>query len=364
MKLSYNQRDDLLRRLPELKLSYENIHKKVSSDMYWLIPKGRKHLAWFTYFEDKRVCIFIELAIGTQKSIKDMYIVPQFFEKKLVLGTIFYGTLFTVNERKFFSIESLHYYKGKNVETHDEQYKLGLLKNVFDTELKQSILTNKGIGFGLPIIETSFETALMCAKQVPYEVYSIQNRDFLGRTNLFNSTLYKTSFVDESENKIFAVKPELQNDVYHLFVRNKNKTGHDSLEFFDVAAIPDYKTSVMMNRLFRNIKENENLDALEESDDDNEFENINEDKFVNLDKCVNMECVYNKKFDRYVPLKVASNQGVVVSRHILDAAKPISGTSYTKHNSAYTNNDGYGHTRKNNQIRTPYVNQKQYNPKL
>ena len=77
MKLSYNNRDELLRRLPNLKLSYENIHKKVFSEMYFLIPKGKKHLAWFTYFEDKKVCIFIELNQGADKSIKDMYIVPQ-----------------------------------------------------------------------------------------------------------------------------------------------------------------------------------------------------------------------------------------------------------------------------------------------
>ena len=104
MKLSYNNRDELLRRLPDLKLSYENIHKKVFSEMYFLIPKGKKHLAWFTYFEDKKVCIFIELNQGADKSIKDMYIVPQVFDKKMVLGTIFYGTLFTMNEKKFYSI--------------------------------------------------------------------------------------------------------------------------------------------------------------------------------------------------------------------------------------------------------------------
>jgi len=320
MKLSYNQRDDLLKRLPELKLSYENIHKKVSSDMYWVIPKGKKHLAWFTYFEDKRVCIFIELAVGAQKSIKDMYIVPQFFDKKLVLGTIFYGTLFTMNESKFFSIENIHYYKGKQVEANNEQDKLGLLKNIFDKELKQSIVTNRGIGFGLPIIESSFENAISCARQLPYEVYSIQNRDFHGKTNLYNSTIYKTTTDDNIENKIFSVKPDLQNDVYHLFVRNKNHDVPNDLEFFDIAAIPDYKTSVMMNQIFRNIKENANLDTLEESDDDDDFENIKDDKFVTLDKWVNMECVYNRKFDKYVPLKV-STHGNIVYRHLLDVKK-------------------------------------------
>ena len=42
-------------------------------------------------------------------------------------------------------------------------------------------------------------------------------------------------------------------------------------EYVDVALIPDFNTSVMMNKLFRNIKENSNLDALEESDDEAEL---------------------------------------------------------------------------------------------
>jgi hypothetical protein len=124
-------------------------------------------------------------------------------------------------------------------------------------------------------------------------------------------------------------------------VKSGNNNGYNSensLEFFDIAAIPDYKTSVMMNRLFRKIKENENLDALEESDDDDEFENMNDDKFVNLDRCVKMECMYNKKFDKYVPLKVAI-QGNIISRQILDSKKSVPVTkSMNVTNLSKTNN--------------------------
>jgi hypothetical protein len=316
MKLSYNNRDELLRRLPDLKLSYENIHKKVFSEMYFLIPKGKKHLAWFTYFEDKKVCIFIELNQGTEKSIKDMYIVPQVFDKKMVLGTIFYGTLFTMNEKKFYSIENIHYYRGKNVEFNDEQYKLGLLRNIFEHDLKQTIITNRGICFGLPIIESSFENAIACAKQLPYEIYSIQNRDFNGKTNLYNSTLYKCTDVDENENKIFSVRPDIQNDVYHLYVRSGNNG--NNLEFFDIAAIPDYKTSVMMNKLFRNIVENARLDAQEESEDEVEFENTEPDKYVSLHKEFMMVCQFHKRFCRWVPIQLSALQTSSLSHIITD----------------------------------------------
>ena len=35
------------------------------------------------------------------------------FEKKMVLGTIMYGTLFNVNGNQFFSVENIHFYKGE-----------------------------------------------------------------------------------------------------------------------------------------------------------------------------------------------------------------------------------------------------------
>jgi hypothetical protein len=59
-----------------------------------------------------------------------------------------------------------------------------------------------------------------------------------------------------------------------------------------------------MNKLFRIIKENNDLDALEESDDEEEFENPNIDKFVNLEKSYKMICNLNKKFKKWVPIKI------------------------------------------------------------
>ena len=66
-----------------------------------------------------------------------------------------------------------------------------------------------------------------------------------------------------------------------------------------------------MNNLFRNIKENNNLDALEESDDDEDFENINDDKYVNVNKHFNFECKYSYKFKKWMPLYVINNSSIV-----------------------------------------------------
>jgi hypothetical protein len=91
------------------------------------------------------------------------------------------------------------------------------------------------------------------------------------------------------------VTPDVRPDTYHL-----TQMGVD----LGLACIPNFTCSVMMNRIFRIIKENDRLDALEESDDEEEFENSDPFKFVHLNKSVNMVCEYNRKFKKWVPVKV------------------------------------------------------------
>ena len=88
---------------------------------------------------------------------------------------------------------------------------------------------------------------------------------------------------------------------------------NDKEEIYDNAYIPDYKTSVMMNTLFRNIKENKNLDSLEESDDEEDFENTNIDKYVFLTKSINMICSYNTRFNKWKPICIAKDTDKIVS---------------------------------------------------
>ena len=59
-----------------------------------------------------------------------------------------------------------------------------------------------------------------------------------------------------------------------------------------------------MNGLFRKIRENRNIDFIEESDDEDDFENTTEDKYVDLTKSYLIECVFNVKFKKWVPVQV------------------------------------------------------------
>jgi hypothetical protein len=69
----------------------------------------------------------------------------------------------------------------------------------------------------------------------------------------------------------------------------------------------------MMNRLFRNIRENERLDAMEESETEEEFENIELDKYVSLHKEYKFVCKLNKKFCRWVPISVVPEKTEVAN---------------------------------------------------
>lgn len=99
---------------------------------------------------------------------------------------------------------------------------------------------------------------------------------------------------------IFNVKPQLTCDMYCLYVLSSKKS-------HGYAAITDYKTSIMMNTIFRHIKENTNLDFLEESDEESDFENINLDKYVDLNKSEIMRCVYIPRFNKWKPVSICSS---------------------------------------------------------
>ena len=79
---------------------------------------------------------------------------------------------------------------------------------------------------------------------------------------------------------------------------------NNKLEKYNDAFIPTYKLSVYMNSLFRNIRENNDLDFIEESDDE-DFENVSLDKYVNLNKEYKMKCVYNNKYKLWTPLNIS-----------------------------------------------------------
>ena len=315
--------DAIMLDFPTFELSYETMsHKKVhDSDIILAIPDGPKFLAWFTTYNDENVCFIL----NPDNKIKGIQIATTSFNYRLVYGqgTIFYGTIFKYNEVSCFCIEDMYYYKGLDITSYSYFKKMQVVKTCLQNDLSSIALTNKFTIFGLPIINTNFNALLRDIDLLPYKICQIQFRFNNSRKILFvkyykprvnNNIDHLTkdiggnTRIKERGNAVFKISPQIQTDIYNLFVYNEGKE-----EFYSVAFIPDYKTSVLMNKLFRNIKENHNLDALEESDDEAEFENEREDKFVFLDRSFKMNCQYNYKFKKWVPLSLAAKDSRVIS---------------------------------------------------
>jgi len=287
-----------------------------------------------------------------------------------VTGTIFYGTQFyryPDKEQTYFTIQDVFYYKSKDVTSISMYDKLILIRDVFSKkeELKQVAYTKHFIVLGLPVTTSSWKDMeeVLVNKSITYRVSFFQFRKYnsytkdtvLGvrfidkDTNVNTNTNTKvtntntattptntntpavrnidnnapsyinkkqTNKLDNEKNEktnyvpkqtrvsaaIFLVKPDIETDIYHLYCKHKDLNEY----YFNVACVPDYKTSVLMNKLFRNIKENDNLDSLEESDDEEEFENDKTDKYVYLDRKFYMYCVFNMKFKKWTPVRLAA----------------------------------------------------------
>ena len=272
------------------------------------------HFAWFTTLEKQNVCVLIE--VMPNKQLGKISLALTSFEDRLSYGTIFFGSIFHYKDTRCFQVTDLLYYAGKNVSCTSYSEKMSALLHIFQKELGQTALTNDFIIFGpfmknrdqphpqplqliqtqSPIINTPPSTQTFPnKKRVLEESINYQRR--------YGQQVQKVDYEHkrrkaELTTRAFYVFPDIQNDVYLLYTVDNSGTKH----FVDIACIPDFQTSVMMNTLFRKIKENDNLDALEESDDEDEFENDHADKFVSLETNYLMNCKFNHRFKKWVPV--------------------------------------------------------------
>ena len=339
MELNSNQIGDLNRRFPQFELSYETMaHKKVPTtyNSCLAIPHGKKAFLWFTFFRDDDVCFLAEL--NREKRITYMSLISTSISTKLALGTILYGTIYEPpgSTSRYFVIEDIFYYHGITTRKLMFGEKLGFIHNLFETHLHE-LATLNNMRVVLPVmwnVSMSGDSCDTCvpekyANLIPYTVHHLQYRS-LGETLpylnislakkitpssglLKDDALLKFMIPMKAHNgdftkpqykcpAIFEVKADFQYDIYHLYAFGRNS----KREYYGLAYIPNYKTSVLMNSIFRKIKENANLDAIEESDDEDDFQDGRPDKYVDLKKTVVMECAFNSKFKKWVPMKIVN----------------------------------------------------------
>ena len=402
--------ESLLSNFPTTRLSYEvSVHKndnpvgggaatttttaaavQVSvprDSKCFIIPKGRRCIAWATEWNRKKIFAIIE--VQTQRNQIPVQfrkfhesngwypgVVHTFdtcFHSSLTYGTVFGGVLLRIDHRsddgrpaatvQCFSINHIYWYKGSQVPNLTLSGHVELCENIFtnDQSLRQVAYTQaNSIIFGLPVlysfsVDAVYDDAFL--QSFPYPVYSILYRSNT-TTRVYSQNLMTSVSHTPSRNfaqqpapvvtpapaprpahtvapapfeyikpddemltnirAVFIVRPNVQNDIYELFVSTGHpRNGTDHTLFHNFAHIPDFKTSIMMNRLFRNIRENERLDTMEESETEEEFENIELDKYVSLHKEYKLLCRLNKKFCRWVPISVAPVISEVVNDFIV-----------------------------------------------
>lgn len=308
------------------------------------------------------------------------------FNGSLSYGSVFGGTIFKttkalapVDRTPFycFCIQNIYWYKGNPIPSLYLDNYISLCEQIFvDRDILQVSYTSSGLIFGLPVLCNTENDAEELIPKMQYQVYSIHFRSNISHrvnqriimshsTNTQNQIQPKetisttislntrqlplpisapiikqqqyqqprVSFVKPNDEMltniqaVFIVRPHIQNDIYELYVRmtksSLSSANAADYVFHNFAHIPNYKTSVMMNTLFRTIKENKRLDSMEESDDEEEFENIEQDKFVSLKTEYRMICRLNKKFCKWVPIQIVTvtvsgsvSQEIITETHV------------------------------------------------
>lgn len=333
-ELSPSETYHLLERFPSIELSYETIpHTKVSPEynLCLTIPVGTKCYAWITFYGKHDVCFIME--INKERKISRITYTRINTITTFTNGTLLYGT--RINNTDFV-IEDILLYQGISAKQTLMNEKLGFLYSFMTKFVQESIR------FYLPVIwYVSKTNPYECIYEIPktletkYTIHHIQYRCLRTTAPYLNVypakkgfqkpatttlshafdivtyTPYRYANINKPQYKlqtVFKVMADFQFDIYRLFAYGSQK----SPVYYNVAYIPTYRSSVFMNNLFRNIKENANLDAIEESDDEDDFENTDPEKYVNLTKSILMEFKFHPKFKKWVPIKVVSDREKVV----------------------------------------------------
>jgi hypothetical protein len=336
------------RRFPtsEAKLAYETTipaTKQISKtdyDICFAIPYGKKAFLWHTFYEDQKVAFLIEINRENQFGEVTKLGFSPMKNADFELGTIVSGVLYEEDmqekTRKIFVMDDIHMHKGHPLSRKTFREKSGYLYDFLQNQAYDLRIV-------LPIFgNTEQENLQDKIDRIPYNIRHFQYRSSshilphlcmsalkkpgfgvpsMGSAATVTSTVITVASANSNTNAkkykmnwrfdfskpayrrtaLFYVKADPMFDVYFLGAMQEK-----TIVYCQNALIQNYKSSVLLNSLFRNIRENANIDAIEESDDEEDFEDVRENKYVDLEKEVIMECVFHYKFKKWMPIRVVS----------------------------------------------------------
>jgi hypothetical protein len=303
LQLSDHDKTVLLQRLPAVDLSYAPLppHKKVLGNLFLAIPRGLKCLLWFTYWQDQNICVVLPLNERGNINMTKIFVTAACFNGYLARGSLFYGTLFThhpsAHKQRCFTLENVFWYMGHDFTRSIWEQKLNVFRELMQAYIMQKAYTQDFILIGLPVITSSLDALQTHVAELPYECFGFE---------IYHAKMCeKVGFIKVRPNvqagnlsAVFAVKALPDQDMYNIFLDATLASPHG------IAAVPTFQDSVMLNRLFRHVRENANLDLLEESEDE---EDMDRGDAVDVDRVVRMRCVYLPRFGKWKPTDAVSS---------------------------------------------------------
>ena len=301
MKLSQKETQEIIKNFPYIEPSYENIiNKHINNyDIVLALPEGNKCYIWFSTYKNQSVCFLLEF---NKKNMPDISFILLGFNTKLSMGTIFYGTIVECKNNKYIALEDVFYYKGKNISNYKFNQKLEIFYNFFENDiLNQNIhlVNNTNVILKMCILSSSkngIDTILTNKDNIiPYKIKYLNYRFF----NIVKKSLH-SKYNKEQDCIVLNIRPTNNNDIYKIYITPET--------IYDTLYIPSYKSSLMMHKLLRNNKNIGNLDAIEESD--NEDDNLCDSNGCEVigEISVNMKCKYNHIFKKFYPICVTDER--------------------------------------------------------
>ncbi len=278
-----------------------------------VVPKGKKYFLWLV---DNSLRL-----VNTTPNNDIELSCPVDTNSPVFHGTIFYGTVLFLFGRRCFAVEDICQYEGTfiNPSLVDFGTRLQFIHNSLQATPQHvhPSLSRIGVCFIYP---TGY-----IIPYVPYPVYSIHYHHLINTPHLStsiplnqnqkyrSSDIFVTHIQHEKSNvnnaintacktrhpleRVFQVTAEIQPDTYQL-----HEHVGDSVEMVDYAMVPSYKISQMMNGIFRNIRENANLDLQEESDDESDFQDTSPCKYLLQGKTEEILCRYDGQYKMWTPV--------------------------------------------------------------
>ena len=264
-------------------------------DYYVVKPFGKKCYLWFTYI-DKRYITLIKFLNDS-----DFYEINLDFDNTLSYNNVLlYGYFLTIDNSNYFLMDTIINYNNYNHIISEKKCSLESMFKIYNklfSYINNNVESKFSVKIFLPYITNDYTklfNSIYNLAYIPYGVSIWSSNKNLGVYKLNNSYNYFEG--------IFKIKAHPNHDTYKLYYNNNNK-----LDYYGRCIITDYKLSIYMNSIYRNIVENKNLDLLEESEDEEIFQNIDENKYVDLDKCIYFKCHFNKRFKKWVPKSIVEN---------------------------------------------------------